>query len=70
MPGSQTGNQAFWLGDLEPTGMVSPNGPFDMSSDLKPTVFDFPDVPLPSERNVISGSLPQWAGFPGQKKLF
>lgn len=68
--GSQFGPRAFWSGDLEPTGMVSPSGPSDRSRDSPPAVSDFPDVPLPSERNVISGSLPQWAGFPGQKKLF
>ena len=25
---------------------------------------------LPQERNVLTGSIPQWAGFPGQKELF
>lgn len=26
--------------------------------------------PLPQERSVLTGSVPQWAGFPGQKELF
>ncbi|MFY9256515.1 MAG: hypothetical protein WAO83_23885 [Fuerstiella sp.] len=25
---------------------------------------------LPQERNVVTGSIPQWAGFPGQSELF
>lgn len=34
------------------------------------TVSEFESVHLPRERNVVSGSTPEWAGFPGQKKLF
>ncbi len=33
-------------------------------------ITEFESVHLPKERNVVSGSSPEWAGFPGQKKLF
>lgn len=56
--------------ELERTGSVKNHGltlPADSSSGKS---FELNGVLLPRERSGNSGSTPQWAGFPGQKKLF
>jgi hypothetical protein len=57
---------------LEPTGLTTSDGNADSESSGRPDAesFEFSGVVLPGERNVRSGRTPQWAGFPGQKKLF
>lgn len=55
---------------LELTGSVRPANESDPDGGFGRAVSAFESVHLPRERNVVSGSTPQWAGFPGQKKLF
>lgn len=56
---------------LEPTALTTPAslGSND-SRNGNSQSFQFSGVDLPRERTVKSGSTPQWAGFPGQKKSF
>lgn len=56
---------------LEPTGLIiSDNDDLNADSAKEKSGFEFSRVLLPVERNARSGRTPQWAGFPGQKKLF
>ena len=50
--------------------VARPNAERNPNSEVSAGVLEFSGVLLPAERNVTSGSIPQWAGFPGQKKLF
>lgn len=58
--------------EMEPTGVLKPED--DSTNDQRQKVnagaFEFSGVLLPGERKANSGGTPQWAGFPGQKKLF
>jgi len=57
---------------LEPTGLISSEGNAENQNPkgADQGLFEFSGVVLPGERNERSGRTPQWAGFPGQKKLF
>ncbi len=50
--------------------VARPNAGRNSDSEVSAGVLEFSGVLLPAERNVTSGSTPQWARFPGQKKLF
>ena len=55
---------------LERTGSIKQQGSM-LPRDATPgRSVEFNGVLLPRERSGNSGSTPQWAGFPGQKKLF
>ena len=65
-----------------PSGVVEPRLPLERTGSVKNQGLALPadgssgksvelnGVLLPQERSGNSGSTPQWAGFPGQKKLF
>lgn len=57
---------------LEPTGLIRTDASAEVENPkgVDQGVFEFSGVVLPGEKNVRSGRTPQWAGFPGQKKLF
>lgn len=56
--------------NLEPTAAPINDASIDNSGSAFGPESHFESVHLPRERNVVSGSTPVWAGFPGQKKLF
>ena len=55
---------------LERTAAVKNRGLTLPSDGFSGKSVELNGVLLPRERNGNSGSTPQWAGFPGQKKLF
>jgi len=56
--------------ELERTGSVKNQGLTQPADGSTGKSFELNGVLLPRERSGNSGSTPQWAGFPGQKKLF
>lgn len=56
--------------ELERTGSVKTQGLVLPPDGAVGKSFELNGILLPRERSGNSGSTPQWAGFPGQKKLF
>lgn len=55
---------------LERTGSVRFSNTASVADGLRGKSVELNGVLLPRERSGNSGSIPQWAGFPGQEKLF